>query len=113
MEKGPGKDLVCPARPRALSVVCCFKSLFADPFWCGFFFSPSIQVLTEEEGGTLYSATERMLPRHPFGAVDTSQLLHLLSQHGLLDARVEDTPRGVIIHLVPALLAFVLGALGS
>ena len=57
-------------------------------------------MLTEEEGGTLYSATERMLPRHPFGAVDTSQLLHLLSQHGLLDARVEETPRGVIIHLV-------------
>ena len=58
------------------------------------------QVLNEEEGGTLYSASERMLPRHPWGSVDTAQLLHLLSQHGLLDARVEDTPRGVVIHLV-------------
>ena len=48
----------------------------------------------------MYSASERMLPRHPWGSVDTTQLLHLLSQHGLLDARVEDTPRGVVIHLV-------------
>ncbi|KZS03299.1 Integrator complex subunit 9 [Daphnia magna] len=59
----------------------------------------TLKVLNEEEGGTLYSAAERMLPRHPWGSVDTTQLLHLLSQHGLLDARVEDTPRGVVIHL--------------
>lgn len=48
----------------------------------------------------MYSASERMLPRHPWGSIDTTQLLHLLSQHGLLDTRVEDTPRGVVIHLV-------------
>ena len=57
-------------------------------------------MLPEEEGGTLYSASERMLPRHPWGTIDTSQLLHLLNQHGLIDIRVEDTPRGVIIHMV-------------
>ena len=59
-----------------------------------------LQTLEEEEGGTLYSASGMMLPRHCWGAVDVPQFLQLLSQHGLLDVRVEDTPRGVIIHLV-------------
>ena len=60
----------------------------------------SLQVLPEEEGGTLYNAYERMLPRHPWGSVDTTKLVHLLNQHGLMDTRIEDTPRGVVIHLV-------------
>ena len=59
-----------------------------------------LQVLPEEEGGTLYNASERMLPRHPWGSVDTTKLVHLLNQHGLMDTRIEDTPRGVVIHLV-------------
>jgi len=56
-------------------------------------------MLEEEEGGTLYSASGMMLPRHCWGTVDVPQFLQLLSQHGLIDVRVEDTPRGVIIHL--------------
>lgn len=65
------------------------------------------QVLPEEEGGTLYNASERMLPRHSWGSVDTAKLIHLLNQHGLLDTRVEDTPRGVVIHLVNLIRTFL------
>jgi len=59
----------------------------------------TLKMLEEEEGGTLYSASGMMLPRHCWGTVDVPQFLQLLSQHGLIDVRVEDTPRGVIIHL--------------